>query len=328
MSIPSITPIFIFSLPRSGSTLLQRILASHNAVATTSEPWILLPLLYAKIEKGAFAEYGHRASAEAVNDFIKELPDTQEYTRALRELTLRLYSSAAHKKPGSQYFLDKTPRYHLIADLIIEMFPDARFIFLWRNPLAIVASIIETFGRGKWQLYDYKVDLFDGLSNLVDCYQQHSKQVLSVRFEDLISSPVSQCNKILGYLELPADSIAVSSFSKVSLKGNMGDATGQKLYKEIDTKPIDKWTKTLTNPLRRNWTKRYLRWIGRERLSVIGYDFDLLSDELHGLPYSLDKLGSDSLRILYGVMQCAFEARIIGLKTGKPRIWRDIHGHT
>ena len=41
----SIRPIFIFSAPRSGSTLLQRVLAAHTQVATASEPWILLPLL-------------------------------------------------------------------------------------------------------------------------------------------------------------------------------------------------------------------------------------------------------------------------------------------
>jgi hypothetical protein len=41
------TPLFLLSLPRSGSTLAQRILAAHAGIATTSEPWILLPYLYA-----------------------------------------------------------------------------------------------------------------------------------------------------------------------------------------------------------------------------------------------------------------------------------------
>jgi len=51
-----ITPIFIFSLPRSGSTLMERILATHPAVGTASEPWILLPFLYTRIRDGVYAE--------------------------------------------------------------------------------------------------------------------------------------------------------------------------------------------------------------------------------------------------------------------------------
>jgi hypothetical protein len=43
------TAIFLLSLPRSGSTLAQRILAAHEGIATTSEPWILLPYGYANV---------------------------------------------------------------------------------------------------------------------------------------------------------------------------------------------------------------------------------------------------------------------------------------
>ena len=41
----SVTPVFIFSLPRSGSTLTQRVLTAHDGVASAAEPWVLLPLL-------------------------------------------------------------------------------------------------------------------------------------------------------------------------------------------------------------------------------------------------------------------------------------------
>src|SRR5688500_15750036 len=63
------TPLFLLSLPRSGSTLAQRILAAHEAIATASEPWILLPYLYTLRERGAYAEYNHRVLVRAVEDF-------------------------------------------------------------------------------------------------------------------------------------------------------------------------------------------------------------------------------------------------------------------
>ena len=39
------------------------------------------------------------------------------------------------------------------------MFPDAKVIFLWRNPLAVVASIVETWTKGKWNVDRWQGDL-------------------------------------------------------------------------------------------------------------------------------------------------------------------------
>jgi hypothetical protein len=52
----AINPIFIFSVSRSGSTLVQRVIAAHNGVATVSEPWILLPYLYTSRSRGVTTE--------------------------------------------------------------------------------------------------------------------------------------------------------------------------------------------------------------------------------------------------------------------------------
>ena len=46
MSIKS-TPLLLLSLPRSGFTLAQRLLAANDAIARASESWILLPYLWA-----------------------------------------------------------------------------------------------------------------------------------------------------------------------------------------------------------------------------------------------------------------------------------------
>src|SRR5688572_7827725 len=133
-------PIFLFSLPRAGSTLVQRVIASHDDVHTVSEPWLLLPFLYALRTDGARAEYWHEAGAEALADFCGALPGGEdEYRAAVRELAERLYSAAT--PDGPRYFLDKTPHYHVIADEVMRTFPDAKFVFLWRNPLAALASL-------------------------------------------------------------------------------------------------------------------------------------------------------------------------------------------
>ena len=65
------TPIFIISLPRSGSTLLQRILTSHESVASASEPWLLLPLIEMIGSKNieSCANYSKLTSQLAAVDF-------------------------------------------------------------------------------------------------------------------------------------------------------------------------------------------------------------------------------------------------------------------
>jgi hypothetical protein len=69
----TVTPIFLLSLPRSGSTLVQRVLAAHDGVATAAEPWILLPQIYALRTEGAYAEYGHALATRAIGDFARNL---------------------------------------------------------------------------------------------------------------------------------------------------------------------------------------------------------------------------------------------------------------
>ncbi len=320
-------PIFIFSLPRSGSTLLQRILATSSAITTASEPWILLPLLHMRNENSTFAEYGHRAAASAINDFIGLLPNGEDdFAHEIRELTLRLYKLAACKNPASVYFLDKTPRYHLICEQIIEIFPDAKFIFLWRNPLSVVASIIDTFGRGSWQLYDYKIDLFNGLESLISCHEKHKDKALSVNFETLVATPEDELSRLLQFLALPDDAFDIANLTAVKLNGRMGDPTGPEHYETISHVPIEKWSKTLCNPIRKRWTRNYVRWIGHDRLKQMGYQIDDLIEALNESPTSLQHIGTDSLRLLYGTLQAVAEIRILKRKLGLP--WRYVHGHT
>src|SRR2546430_873315 len=132
-------PIFLMSLPRSGSTLLQRLIAAHPQIATTSEPWVLLPVLSALRYSSSYADYSHSDASAAIADFCASLPSgDQSYFEAVRTFALELYAHASPR--DAMYFLDKTPRYHLIAEELSRTFPDAKYVFLWRHPLSIVAS--------------------------------------------------------------------------------------------------------------------------------------------------------------------------------------------
>ena len=322
----TIRPIFLFSLPRSGSTLVQRVLGAHTAVATASEPWLLLPFFYARHQNGIYADYHHSEYAKALDDFCQVLPNKQaDYNAALRAFALRLYSQAAPE--GARYFLDKTPRYHLIVADLIEAFPEAKFIFLWRNPLAVSASIMKTWAAGRWNLYRYKVDLYKGLENLLNAYRNNTDTLYSVRYEDLVTTPEAAWEALFTYLDLPYDDALLASFTSVHLEGRMGDPTGVHEYDEVTQTPLHQWKAVLANPLRKAWAKRYLRWIGEERLRLMGYEMETLLGALHDAPSSARFLASDVARRCKGVVQPLIEPHILRTKWHTLPDWPKVVAH-
>jgi hypothetical protein len=304
----AIRPIFIFSITRSGSTLLQRVIAAHEGVATVSEPWVLLPYLYTLRERGVVAEYTHPLMARAVDDFCRQLPGgVDDYRREIRTMVLRLYEKAAGD--GARFFLDKSPPYYFIAADIMDLFPEGKFIFLWRNPLSIVASIIDTWYDGKLYATSHREDLFIGLPRLVAAYQAGSSRARAVRYEDLVDGDGFGWRPLIEYLGIDFDPQALERFSDVQLEGRLGDPTGRQLYSTLSNDPVSKWRITLANPIRKEWCRRYLRFLGPERMRTMGYDQARLLRELEALPTRTDGLLGDALRLFNAVAREPIRAR-------------------
>ncbi|HEY2283732.1 MAG TPA: sulfotransferase [Solirubrobacteraceae bacterium] len=320
----TIRPIFIFSITRSGSTLVQRIIAAHEGVATVSEPWLLLPLLYSLRDQGIAAEYGQDLASTAIADFCNELPHgVDDYRGELRDFVLRLYAQAAGE--GASHFVDKSPPYFFVADEIIELFPDAKFVFLWRNPLSILASIVETWGGGRWRATVCSEDLFVGLPRLVSAYNRNRSRVCAVRFEDLIRADSERAwRPLMDYLEIPFDPATLERFQEVTLRGRMGDPVGVKAYSALSAEPMQKWKHTLANPLRREWCRRYLRFLGDERLATMGYDGKRLAAELSREPPATATLLPDLGRLLNDVAREPWRVQIRRRGVGGPNVLRTL----
>jgi Sulfotransferase family len=319
----AITPIFLFSISRSGSTLVQRIIAAHEGVATASEPWLLLPHAYTLRPQGVDAEYVHPLLVTAIEDFASSLPEgDDDYVEELRRFALRLYEKAAGE--GDAYFLDKSPPYCLIAEEIMRLFPEGKFVFLWRNPLSVVASLIDTWGP--WRPTFMSSDLFIGLPRLAAAYEAHRPRVHSVRFEDLSAPEPDEAawRALMAYLDLEFDPRALTDFAKVELNGRMGDPTGRKRYSALSSEPGQKWRGTLASPLRREWCRRYLRFLGAERLALMGYDLDRLLAELDSLPRSTDSLGTDLWEAVKDVAKEPVRVRTRTRRIGSPHVIREL----
>ncbi len=295
-----LTPVFLLSLPRSGSTLLQRMLMGHPQIDSVAEPWFLLPLVYSLKQEGVRAEYHHRVAVSAVQDLLANMPDGRRlYLEKLRELAVALYQQLARGE--SRYFIDKTPRYYLIIPELLEMFPESKFIFLYRNPLAVCASIIETWSNGRLKhLHNYHQDLYEGIA----CLQRGQQLVpperaIAMRYEDLVADPEHYTSGICEFLGLQIDSRMMAAIDDVDLRGSMGDKSGRAKYSSITAASRDGWKACFTTRVRQWWGRRYLESLGSAEIGEIGYDASELARELRE-EVPLEGVGvRDALDLLY-----------------------------
>lgn len=294
--------IFLLSLPRSGSTLLQRLLAGHPEISTRTEPWLLLPLLYMIKEEGVLADYSHKHSCLAIKEFLGSIDQGKnQFESCVRQFAKDLYKCSCDQ--GESYFLDKTPRYTIIANQLLEIFPDEKFIFLWRNPLSIIASIIKTFRGNKFMFLGSTVDLYEGFNCFYNSYEHNKDKVFSIKYEDLIIQSDKHLGELFEYLSLEPDSTIVEKFSDVFLSGTYGDKTGYSKKNNLNIDSINSWKNIINNPVRKFWCRRYLKWIGPRRLNEIGYPYHELVEELNNIPNHYTCIMSDliCLAINYAV---------------------------
>lgn len=198
-------PLFIVGMPRSGTTLIEQILASHPKVFGAGElPWFI---------KCAYELPETIHSSKHYPECIVELDDKiahslgQEYLDYL----VTLAGSDRYK-----YIINKWPDNYERVGLIARMFPNARFIHCQRDPLD---NLISQYTL----LFPNSVDYSYSLFNLGAHHTQykrlmrHWENVLADRFfhiqyEDLVQDQEAWTRKLLDFLELPWDSACMNFY--------------------------------------------------------------------------------------------------------------------
>jgi sulfotransferase family protein len=257
------------------------MLAVNSEIATSAEPWLMLPLWSMRDPAAGRAPYSHREAATAINDFIKTIPDGEHcFDEATREFALTLYGAAAQ---GRHYFLDKTPRYYLLIPYLQRLFPDAQFVFLVRHPLAMLASVADSFNNGHFRWFDYWIDWIEGHRCMAEAIRRDSGTSRVVRYEDLVLNPVPTVTSLCAWLGIPFTDSMVSSYAQTKLSGRMGDSKGIRAYSQVSEEPILKWRQFFGTSHRKAVAKRMLGKLRPEDLEVIGYPAAGLRQEISGL---------------------------------------------
>lgn len=191
---PSRAPIFIVGLPRSGSTLIEQILASHSQVDGTMELPNILNLV------GGFADLApsHDGYPEAVGG----APAGQ-----LAALGARYISETAPLRRGREYFTDKLPNNFSHVGFIQAILPNAIVIDARRHPMdACFSTFKQHFASGQTFSYD-----LEDLGRYYRCYlslMDHWDEVLPgrvlhIQYEELVRDPEANIRALLAHCGLP-----------------------------------------------------------------------------------------------------------------------------
>lgn len=192
---PDVSPIFVVGLPRSGSTLIEQILASHSRVEGTSE----LPY----VQQVARTLDLNRADGINYPQALLELEE--KHFKALGKDYLD--RAQMHRLEGTPHFIDKMPNNFPSVGLIHLMLPNAKIIDARRYPLdSCLSCYRQLFGQGQPFTYDLTDigEYFLQYQRLMDHWHDILPgRVLTVQYEDVVTDFEAQVKRLLDYCELP-----------------------------------------------------------------------------------------------------------------------------
>lgn len=236
--------IFVIGSPRSGSTMLARMIGSHSLIYSRPEPHMLTPLAhlgyYAKVER---APYDALLAAESIREFVAELPDgEQDYIDACRAYSDTLYQRMLSTAPGKVFFLDKTPAYALVLDFIARIYPEARYVVLTRHPLAVFSSYAESFFDSDYRAaHAYNPITERYVPAIAKFIRQNSVPLHQVVYEDLVADPEPIMRGIFEFVGVEHEPSAVDYGQHAQTGKGLGDPIGVAKHSRPSTESVEKW---------------------------------------------------------------------------------------
>lgn len=219
-------PIFILGMPRTGTTLVERILGQHPDVVSIGE----FPDFPLEVAQAARQVQGGQSLVEAALQI--------DYPA----LGARYLHQAAAMAQGKPIFIDKLPFNFIYTGLIKKALPQARIIHLVRDPLDTCFAIYKTLFN---QVYSFSYQL----DELADYFIEYKKlmahwhqvlpgQILDVHYEQVVAEPELQAKRILDWCGLPwqPDLLAFHQAKSASTT-----ASAAQVRQPIHQKSVQKW---------------------------------------------------------------------------------------
>jgi tetratricopeptide (TPR) repeat protein len=218
----SMKPVFVIGMPRSGTSLTEQIISSHPSAKGDGE-----------LEFWADAVHEHQA-------LIKEGPLNESTRRKLAEAYLRVLEAGSG---DALRIVDKAPVNSDFLGVIHSVFPNARIIYMQRDPIDTCLSCY-------FQKFVLSLNFTIDLSDLADHYRQHQRlmahwravlppgTMLEVPYEELVADLEGWTRKILDFLGLEWDE-RVLNFHET--KRNVATASFWQVRQKIYKSSVQRW---------------------------------------------------------------------------------------
>jgi hypothetical protein len=284
--------VFLIGSPRSGSTLLSRVLGAHSMIFAPEEPHLITPIAHlGYFESVESAPYDPIITRQAARKLVASLPDGEaDYLSALRAYTDAIYRGLDAAKGGeTTLILDKTPAYALNLDFLVKLYPRARYIVLTRHPIAVWSSFVDSFFDGDDRVaHEHNPLLERYLPAIARFLRTASVPIHHVCYENLVQEPEENARNICDFLDVEYESGMVDYGSmpgsqETSTRG-LGDPTTVSKETRPTTRSLSKWATAATGrPERVGFYREILARLGDEDLSIWGYSRSQISAELDAI---------------------------------------------
>ena len=189
-----LTPVFIVGMPRSGTTLLEKILAQNEDIFGAGElPTI--PQISRLLKRVTQSEGVYPMNMRKFTEYIQSHA-TRYYLRATEEL-----------REDAKYIVDKMPHNFLHVGLIFVIFPHAKVINLIRDPRDIAISNYQQNFKAKFSGLGYSCSMSLIAHELNQYYEitdywsgLFSDRILNVKYEELVEDPTAEGQRIMAYV--------------------------------------------------------------------------------------------------------------------------------
>jgi sulfotransferase family protein len=236
--------IFLIGAPRSGTTLLARMLGAHSMIHQRAEPHLITPIAhlgyFGKVQK---APYDQNNVEQAIREFVADLPRGEaDYLDALRAYTDTMYERMLATAPGKRLFLDKTPAYTLVLPFLTRLYPGAHYVVLTRHPLAILSSYVESFFDGDYAVaIDHNPILARYVPALAWMVREAPVPRVHVRYEELVRDPEAHFRRVCEHLGIPFEPTAIDYGERGEAPKGLGDPTGVARHTRPVTTSVARW---------------------------------------------------------------------------------------
>lgn len=195
--------VFIVGSPRSGTTWTQLLIAQHPRVCTSQENQIFSRYLGALVKT-----YDRDAASERTRGLARHL-SRSEMATLCAGIADAVFARLGAEAPGADVLLQKIPDVGGDASLVLDMYPDARFVHVVRDPRAVVASF--RAASSGWGRAWAPSGALRGARRWCEAVTsarripERTKAFFEVRYEDLHADTPAVLARIFEFAGLPAD---------------------------------------------------------------------------------------------------------------------------